>query len=102
VNLREQAREEGRGATEKNAREVQEMKRILTIALALALALSVIGLADGALRVTFSWPTHIDPAVGSDFSSSSSFVNLYDTLVYPTTSGDPIPHVAESWDVPSS
>ncbi len=50
------------------------------------------------LRVTFSWPTYIDPAVGSDFSSSSSFVNLYDTLVYPTPDGDAKPHVAERWE----
>ena len=26
--------------------------------------------AKRELRVTFSWPTYIDPAVGSDFSSS--------------------------------
>ena len=50
------------------------------------------------LRVTFAWPTYLDPAVGSDFSSSSSFVNLYDTLVYPTSSGDVVPHLAERWD----
>jgi len=50
------------------------------------------------LRVTFAWPTYIDPAVGSDFSSSSSFVNLYDSLVYPTPEGDVIPHVAERWE----
>jgi peptide/nickel transport system substrate-binding protein len=50
------------------------------------------------LRATFAWPTYIDPAVGSDFSSSSAFVNLYDTLVYPTADGDVIPHLAESWD----
>jgi len=50
------------------------------------------------LRVTFSWPTYIDPAVGSDFSSSSSFVNLYDTLVYPTPDGGVKPNVAESWE----
>jgi len=50
------------------------------------------------LRATFAWPTYIDPAVGTDFSSSSSFVNLYDTLVYPTPEGDVIPHLAESWE----
>jgi peptide/nickel transport system substrate-binding protein len=48
--------------------------------------------------VTFAWPTYIDPAVGSDYSSSSSFVNLYDTLVYPTPEGDVKPHVAERWE----
>jgi peptide/nickel transport system substrate-binding protein len=50
------------------------------------------------LRATFAWPTYIDPAVGSDFSSSSSLVNLYDTLVYPTATGDVVPHVAERWE----
>ena len=50
------------------------------------------------LRITFSWPTYIDPAVGSDFSSSSSFVNLYDTLVYPTPDGSSKPHLAERWE----
>jgi peptide/nickel transport system substrate-binding protein len=50
------------------------------------------------LRVTFAWPTYIDPAVGSDFSSSSTFVNLYDTLVYPTPDGSVKANVAERWE----
>ncbi len=50
------------------------------------------------LRVTFAWPTYIDPAVGSDFSSSSTFVNLYDTLVYPTPDGGVKANVAEKWE----
>jgi peptide/nickel transport system substrate-binding protein len=52
-----------------------------------------------ALDVTFAWPTFIDPAVGSDFSSTSSLCNLYDTLVFPNTEGGVDPHVAEGWDV---
>jgi peptide/nickel transport system substrate-binding protein len=52
-----------------------------------------------ALRVTFSWPTYIDPAVGSDFSSTSSLCNLYDTLVFPNTKGGVDPQLAERWDV---
>jgi peptide/nickel transport system substrate-binding protein len=51
-----------------------------------------------ALRVTFSWPTYIDPAVGSDFSSTSSLCNLYDTLVFPNPQGSVDPWLAESWD----
>ena len=39
------------------------------------------------LRFTNAWPTYIDPAVGSDFSSTSSLVNLYDSLVFPNTEG---------------
>ncbi len=50
-------------------------------------------------RATFAWPTFIDPAVGSDFSSTSSLVNLYDTLVFPNTEGGVDPSVAESWEV---
>ncbi len=79
------------------------MKRsllILAAGLVLLAGLSLVGWSDGGgvLRVTFAWPTYIDPAVGSDFSSSSSFVNLYDSLVYPDTDGNPLPHVATSWD----
>jgi peptide/nickel transport system substrate-binding protein len=51
------------------------------------------------LRVTFAWPTYIDPAVGSDFSSTSALCNLYDTLVFPNTEGGVDPHLAERWDV---
>ncbi|HIP98936.1 TPA: ABC transporter substrate-binding protein, partial [Candidatus Bipolaricaulota bacterium] len=81
------------------------MKRVKRIGLGLCvLALVSFGLLGWAagervLRITFAWPTYIDPAVGSDFSSSSSFVNLYDTLVYPDVNGDPQPHVATRWDV---
>ena len=52
-----------------------------------------------ALRVTFSWPTFIDPAVGNDFSSSASLINLYDTLVFPNADGGVDPWLAESWEV---
>ncbi|MFB0513966.1 MAG: ABC transporter substrate-binding protein [Candidatus Bathyarchaeia archaeon] len=51
------------------------------------------------LRVGFAWPTYIDPAVGSDYSSSTAFTNLYDPLVFPTTTGDVKPWVAEDWTV---
>ena len=51
-----------------------------------------------ALRVTFAWPTYIDPAVGNDFSSSAALVNLYDSLVFPVKDGGVIPWLAESWD----
>ncbi len=79
------------------------MRRGTVFALSV-LALVAFGLAAWAggervLRITFAWPTYIDPAVGSDFSSSSAFVNLYDTLVYPDVNGDPQPHVATHWEV---
>lgn len=51
------------------------------------------------LRVGFAWPTYIDPAIGSDYSSSTALVNLYDPLIFPTTQGTLKPWVAESWNV---
>jgi len=51
------------------------------------------------LRITFSWPTFIDPAVGNDFSSSTALVNIYDSLVFPVVGGGYEPWLAESWEV---
>lgn len=50
------------------------------------------------LRVAFSWPTFIDPSVGSDFSSSTALANLYDSLVFPVADGGVEPWLAESWE----
>lgn len=54
--------------------------------------------APRVLRISFSWPTFIDPAVGSDFSSSTALANLYDSLVFPVAGGDVEPWLAESWE----
>ncbi|HEX7975560.1 MAG TPA: ABC transporter substrate-binding protein [Anaerolineales bacterium] len=51
------------------------------------------------LRATFSWPDRIDPAIGNDYASSSSQVNLYDSLVFPNAKGSVDPWLAESWKV---
>ncbi len=61
-------------------------------------SLGVAGAAERSLRTNWSWPTYIDPSVGSDFSSSTALVNLYDSLVYPDMKGNAQPHVAKSWD----
>jgi len=53
------------------------------------------------LRVTFSWPDVIDPAIGNDYAGSSSIVNLYDTLVFPNAKGGVDPWLATSWNVSS-
>jgi peptide/nickel transport system substrate-binding protein len=51
------------------------------------------------LRVTFAWPTFIDPAVGNDYAGSTALANLYDTLVFPKADGTMVPWLAESWEV---
>jgi peptide/nickel transport system substrate-binding protein len=55
--------------------------------------------AQRVLRVTFAWPDTIDPAAGNDYASSSSLVNLYDTLVFPNAKGGVDPWLASSWSV---
>ncbi|MGA2789587.1 MAG: ABC transporter substrate-binding protein [Candidatus Bathyarchaeia archaeon] len=49
------------------------------------------------LSMTESGTGQLDPAVGSDETSSVEFVNLYDTLVYPTATGGVTPDIATQW-----
>ena len=51
------------------------------------------------MRVTFSWPDAIDPAIGNDYADSSSLINLYDSLVFPNAQGSVDPWLADKWDV---
>ncbi len=55
--------------------------------------------APRLLRITFSWPLYIDPAVGSDYVGSTALANLYDSLVFPNREGGMDPWLAESYDV---
>lgn len=85
--------------------------RLIALSLALLLMLSGCGAkpaqqetagstpsADRIVRIAESGAPVIDPAVGSDSASVEAFVNIYDTLVFPTSSGEPAPSVAESWE----
>lgn len=57
--------------------------------------------AEGStiVRTTQDWPTYYDPAVGSDYSSSTTQANVYDPLVFPMPDGTIRPHVATEWSV---
>ncbi len=56
--------------------------------------------ADASIvRTTEDWPTYYDPAVGSDYSSSTVQANVYDPLVFPMADGSIRPHVATEWEV---
>jgi len=58
--------------------------------------------AKKILRVGEAWPTYIDPAVGSDYSSTTCLAQLYDPLVWPNPVGskEPVsPWVATEWTV---
>lgn len=78
------------------------MRKMLVLSLLLLLVFSATTLAqdgDRQLRITFSWPTAIDPAAGDDFSSSHALINLYDTLGFPDKNNEVQPWLAESWEV---
>lgn len=55
-------------------------------------------------EVTFTFayyaePISIDPAIGTTGADMISCVNLYDLLVFPSTTGAPTPRLATSWEV---
>jgi peptide/nickel transport system substrate-binding protein len=79
-----------------------QRKKFLVVAVVLtAFLLPAVSItaAPRVLRVTFAWPNAIDPALGNDYASSSSLVNLYDTLVFPNAKGGVDPWLAQSWTV---
>lgn len=69
-----------------------------TVCLVITLFVGIYASGGGILRYTQAFPTAIDPAVGGDYSSTRALTILYDTLVYPDTTGAPQPHAAESWE----
>lgn len=72
---------------------------VLTLLLSLIFSAAVHAQDESHLRITFSWDTDIDPAVGDDFSSSHALANIYDTLVFPNKDASVDPWVAESWAI---
>jgi len=57
--------------------------------------------AAGTLSLTFANVPNADPAKGSDEASSAALANLYDSLVFPTSSGTIQKDLATSWTVSS-
>jgi len=51
------------------------------------------------IRQTNTWPCYIDPAVGSDYTSSITLLNLYDSLVFPNPDGSVKPWLAKGWEI---
>ncbi len=53
---------------------------------------------ENIIRITQSNCPDIDPAKGTDLSSSIAYVNLYDALVSINLDNEVIPQLAESWE----
>lgn len=57
------------------------------------------GESSSIIRYTMTASPKIDPCVGSDLASTSTILNMYDTLVFPQHDGSMAPHVATGWSV---
>ena len=74
----------------------------LVLVVSLVLILSCAGYTQqevSVIRMTRTWPCYIDPAVGSDYTSSITLCNLYDSLVFPNPDGSVKPLLAKSWEI---
>ena len=74
----------------------------LVLVTSLVLILSCAGFSQQEVKVirqTNTWPCYIDPAVGSDCTSTITLVNLYDSLVFPNPDGSVKPWLVKSWTV---
>jgi len=74
----------------------------LVLVASLVLILSCAGYTQQEVKVirqTNTWPCYIDPAVGSDYTSTVTLVNLYDSLVFPNPDGSVKPWLVKSWTV---
>ncbi|MBE9570966.1 MAG: ABC transporter substrate-binding protein [Proteobacteria bacterium] len=74
----------------------------LVLVASLMLILSCAGYTQQEVKVirhTNSWPCYIDPAVGSDYASSTAICNLYDSLVFPNPDGSVKPLLAKGWEI---
>jgi len=74
----------------------------LILLASLVLILSCAGYTQQEVKVirnTTSWPCYIDPAVGSDGTSTLVLCNMYDTLVFPNVDGSVKPWLAKSWEI---
>ncbi|MDR1134453.1 MAG: ABC transporter substrate-binding protein [Synergistaceae bacterium] len=87
-------------------------KKAIVIFAALFMLFSAVSTQAGAAAVDTSipedativrtgedWPTYYDPAVGSDYSDSTTQCNVYDPLVFPQQDGSIKPHLATGWTV---
>jgi peptide/nickel transport system substrate-binding protein len=89
----------------KRSEFVRFLRNGLFFVLIASLVLNLVGFQQQTLaatqikviRQTNSWPAYIDPAVGSDYVSSTILLNMYDTLVMPNSDGSVRPSLAKSW-----
>jgi peptide/nickel transport system substrate-binding protein len=91
----------------KRSEFVRFLRNGLFFVLIAGLVLNLVGFQQQTLAATNikvirhsnSWPCHLDPAVGSDGTSTIALINMYDSLVFPNADGTIKPWLAKSWVV---
>jgi len=75
--------------------------RLCLVALALVVVVSALTLADDPVRFVYAAGStnHPDPQIGTGALDCTVYVNVYDSLLYPTPEAELEPHMAESWSV---
>jgi len=58
--------------------------------------------AQQTLSMTWANVPNLDPATGDDEASQAALANVYDSLVFPTATGNIVPDLATSWSVSDS
>ena len=97
-----------RGKVMKRSKLVTFLRSGLFLVLVASLVLNLVGCKQQTtptptateikvIRHTNSWPCYIDPAVGSDYASSTAICNMYDSLIFPEPDGSVKPLLAKSW-----
>ena len=79
-------------------------KLLIVLAVSLVFIISCPGYAQkeissSVIRQAGTSAYKIDPAIGTDQVSSQSYVNLYDSLVFPNLDGSVKPWLAKSWEI---
>jgi len=76
------------------------LRRVLVLIGALVLVTAGAVVAENVHTVGVNqYFASVDPAIGSGWTETAAFVNLYDALVEPLAMGGVSPHVATSWEI---
>ena len=92
-----------RGKDRDNGKEVDMWSAKLKVVLCLLAGVVCMVVGGTAKNVFVMSHTQefgtIDPARGTDYTESYAMLNIYDALVFPSPTGEVLPHLAERWTI---
>ena len=85
-----------------NTKRKIKILSVILCTISIVIILTSVVSAKGILRIASSYPLLVDPAQGMNDKPSKLIINqVYEPLVFPDTQGNPLPHLAESWEISS-